>query len=78
MHVDFSDGNTKFFCKTFYTEQFDALRRQCGCDQSYILSLASCIKWDAVGGKSGSAFLKTKGKMGGRTGSVHALLTRRF
>ncbi|KAI8327501.1 hypothetical protein BC941DRAFT_458143 [Chlamydoabsidia padenii] len=60
VRYNFSDGNTKFFCKTFYTEQFDALRRQCGCDKSYILSLASCIKWDAVGGKSGSAFLKTK------------------
>lgn len=26
------------------------------------MSLASCIKWDSSGGKSGSAFLKTKGK----------------
>jgi 1-phosphatidylinositol-3-phosphate 5-kinase len=25
------------------------------------MSLASCIKWDSSGGKSGSAFLKTKG-----------------
>ncbi|SAM00139.1 hypothetical protein [Absidia glauca] len=41
-------------------KQFDALRRQCGCDETYILSLGSCIKWDSVGGKSGSAFLKSK------------------
>jgi hypothetical protein len=26
------------------------------------MSLANCIKWDSSGGKSGSAFLKTKGK----------------
>ncbi|KAI8336116.1 hypothetical protein BC941DRAFT_398005 [Chlamydoabsidia padenii] len=60
MRYNFSNGNTKFFCKTFFTEQFDALRRQCGCDETYILSLGSCIKWDSVGGKSGSAFLKSK------------------
>ncbi|CAO3619626.1 unnamed protein product [Cunninghamella echinulata] len=60
MRYNFSDGTTKFFCKAFHTEQFDALRRHCGCDETYILSLASCIKWDCTGGKSGSAFLKTK------------------
>lgn len=27
-----------------------------------IESLARCVKWDASGGKSGSAFLKTRGK----------------
>lgn len=27
------------------------------------MSLASCIKWDSSGGKSGSAFLKTKGNI---------------
>jgi len=56
----FSDRTTKFFCKIFFSEQFDALRRNCGCDESYLGSLASCIKWDSSGGKSGSAFLKTK------------------
>ncbi|KAI8379331.1 uncharacterized protein BYT42DRAFT_568429 [Radiomyces spectabilis] len=60
MRYNFSDGTTKFFCKIFFSEQFDALRRNCGCDESYILSLASCVKWDSSGGKSGSAFLKTK------------------
>jgi 1-phosphatidylinositol-3-phosphate 5-kinase len=59
--LDFSTGSTKFFCKIFFSEQFDALRRNCGCDESYIMSLASCIKWDSSGGKSGSAFLKMKG-----------------
>jgi hypothetical protein len=56
----FSDRTTKFFCKIFFSEQFDALRRNCGCDESYLASLASCIKWDSSGGKSGSTFLKTK------------------
>ncbi|KAI7871240.1 hypothetical protein BDF14DRAFT_1764825 [Spinellus fusiger] len=60
MRYNFSDGTSKFFCKIFFSEQFDALRRNCGCDESYILSLANCIKWDSSGGKSGSAFLKTK------------------
>ncbi|KAI9321425.1 hypothetical protein BX666DRAFT_975714 [Dichotomocladium elegans] len=59
MGYHFRTGNTKFFCKIFFVEQFDALRRNCGCDESYILSLANCVKWDSSGGKSGSAFLKT-------------------
>ena len=56
---NFRLGSTKFFCKVFFVEQFDALRRNCGIENSYILSLASCVKWDSSGGKSGSAFLKT-------------------
>ncbi|KAI9319827.1 hypothetical protein BX666DRAFT_1916690 [Dichotomocladium elegans] len=56
----FADGTTKFFCKIFFVEQFDALRRNCGCEESYIASLATCCKWDSSGGKSGSVFLKTK------------------
>ncbi|KAI9270494.1 hypothetical protein BDA99DRAFT_557319 [Phascolomyces articulosus] len=56
---NFRLGSTKFFCKVFFVEQFDALRRNCGFENSYILSLASCVKWDTSGGKSGSAFLKT-------------------
>ncbi|KAL0074752.1 hypothetical protein F4703DRAFT_1890800 [Phycomyces blakesleeanus] len=56
----FADGTTKFFCKIFFVEQFDALRHKCGCDESYIASLVNCCKWDSSGGKSGSVFLKTK------------------
>ena len=56
------DGNTRFQCKLFYAEQFDALRKQCHCDNLFIQSLSRCISWDASGGKSGSAFLKTRGK----------------
>ena len=46
--------------KAFFADQFDALRRNCKCETQYIESLARCVKWDAIGGKSGAAFLKTK------------------
>lgn len=48
--------------KVFYADQFDALRRNCRCEELFIESLARCAKWDAQGGKSGSGFLKTKGR----------------
>jgi len=31
------------------------------CEKSIVESLARCVKWNANGGKSGSAFLKTRG-----------------
>ncbi|RUS21584.1 hypothetical protein BC937DRAFT_92159 [Endogone sp. FLAS-F59071] len=55
----FSDGTAKFTCQIFYAEQFDALRKNCGCSESFIESLARCVKWESVGGKSRSIFLKT-------------------
>ncbi|EJD52194.1 hypothetical protein AURDEDRAFT_181710 [Auricularia subglabra TFB-10046 SS5] len=56
----FESGDTTISCTAFFAEQFDALRRTCGCDKTIIESLARCVKWDATGGKSGSAFLKTR------------------
>ncbi|RUP44557.1 hypothetical protein BC936DRAFT_149297, partial [Jimgerdemannia flammicorona] len=56
----FGDGTATFSCQIFFAEQFDALRKNCGCDESIISSLARCAKWDPSGGKSGSTFLKTK------------------
>ncbi|KZO89685.1 hypothetical protein CALVIDRAFT_603485 [Calocera viscosa TUFC12733] len=56
----FESGGTTMFCRVFFAEQFDVLRRTCGCEASYIESLSRCLKWDATGGKSGSAFLKTR------------------
>ncbi|EJU00051.1 hypothetical protein DACRYDRAFT_117647 [Dacryopinax primogenitus] len=56
----FESGATSIFCRVFFAEQFDALRRSCGCETSFVESLARCLKWDATGGKSGSAFLKTR------------------
>lgn len=60
-HVEFESGSVTISCVMFCAEQFDALRRTCQCDRTSIESLARCLKWDASGGKSGSAFLKTRG-----------------
>ena len=57
--AEFDEGSSRFFVKVFFADQFDALRRNCGIEHSFIESLARCRKWDASGGKSGSAFLKT-------------------
>lgn len=57
----FESGDTTISCTAFFAEQFHALRRTCGCEKSMIESLSRCVKWDASGGKSGSAFLKTRG-----------------
>ncbi|KAB5595039.1 1-phosphatidylinositol-3-phosphate 5-kinase [Ceratobasidium theobromae] len=56
----YQSGDVTVTCKVLYAEQFQALRRSCDCDQTMIESLARCVKWDASGGKSGSAFLKTR------------------
>ncbi|CAN6624043.1 1-phosphatidylinositol 3-phosphate 5-kinase Fab1p [Trichomonascus vanleenenianus] len=59
LKYQFQEGSAILSCKIFYSEQFDAFRRQCNCDEYYIQSLARCIKFDSSGGKSGAAFLKT-------------------
>ncbi|SCZ98276.1 BZ3500_MvSof-1268-A1-R1_Chr7-1g09080 [Microbotryum saponariae] len=58
--LQFEDNSTTFFCKIFFAEQFDALRRNCACSAQYIESLARCVKWDSSGGRSKVDFLKTK------------------
>ncbi|GJN89682.1 hypothetical protein Rhopal_002669-T1 [Rhodotorula paludigena] len=52
-------GDISARCTVFWVEQFEALRRQCGCDKQFIESLSRCMKWDAVGGKSKVDFMKT-------------------
>ena len=47
------------YCKIFYAEQFDALRKNCGVEGRFAESLSRCSKWDSKGGKSKSVFLKT-------------------
>ena len=54
-------GALTISCTVLYPEQFDALRRAYDCERSMIESLSRCVKWNASGGKSGSAFLKTRG-----------------
>lgn len=57
--ISFESGGLTISCTVLFAEQFDALRRTYDCEKSLIESLARCVKWDASGGKSGSAFLKT-------------------
>ena len=57
---EFDTGAVKLWCKIFFAEQFDALRHMYGCSESIVQSLSRCYKWDSGGGKSGSAFLKTR------------------
>lgn len=60
LKYQFQEGTAKMFCKVFYAEQFDALRRNCGIADRYVESLSRCIKWDSRGGKTRSVFLKTQ------------------
>jgi len=57
----FESGGLTISCTILYPEQFDALRRTYDCEKSMVESLSRCVKWNASGGKSGSAFLKTRG-----------------
>ena len=59
----FESGGLTISCTLLYPEQFDALRRTYDCERSIVESLARCVKFDASGGKSGSAFLKTLGML---------------
>ncbi|KAI5844608.1 hypothetical protein DFP73DRAFT_477973 [Morchella snyderi] len=60
LKYQFQEGSAKMFCKIFFAEQFDALRRNCGVADRYVESLSRCIKWDSKGGKTKSVFLKTQ------------------
>ncbi|WVR06352.1 hypothetical protein IAU60_003383 [Kwoniella sp. DSM 27419] len=60
LKYDFESGASTIFCRIFFAEQFAALRLACQCEDSFVESLARCVQFDAAGGKSGSAFLKTK------------------
>jgi len=64
-------------CTILYPEQFDALRRTYDCEKSMIESLARCAKFNASGGKSGSAFLKTRGSFMGLFSCVTSLKLHR-
>ncbi|BGP31249.1 Mitochondrial distribution and morphology protein 12 [Rhodotorula toruloides] len=56
---DLELGDISARCTVFWVEQFEALRRECGCDMQFVESLSRCLKWDAAGGKSKVDFLKT-------------------
>lgn len=59
LKYQFLDGCTDLSCKIFYSEQFEAFRKACGVNDSFVQSLSRCVKWNSKGGKSGSNFLKT-------------------
>jgi hypothetical protein len=59
--ADVELGDISARCTVFWVEQFEALRRQCGCDNQFVESLSRCFKWDAAGGKSKVDFMKTLG-----------------
>ncbi|KAF8305006.1 hypothetical protein DL93DRAFT_2144921 [Clavulina sp. PMI_390] len=60
LSFQFESGGVTISCVVFCADQFDLLRKSCRCEHTVIESLARCVKWDASGGKSGSAFLKTR------------------
>ena len=61
IHSAFESSGLTITCTILFPEQFDALRRTYDCEKNMIESLARCVMFNASGGKSGSAFLKTKG-----------------
>ncbi|XP_033208545.1 putative 1-phosphatidylinositol 3-phosphate 5-kinase [Belonocnema kinseyi] len=62
IEVQFNDSTTNFYCRVYFPVQFAALRENvlpCG-EDGYTRSLSRSIQWAARGGKSGSAFCKTR------------------
>lgn len=59
----FTDNTTKFYCQIFFAKEFHELRQQlhgkgAAGEESYMMSLARCVKWEPHGGKSKSEFCK--------------------
>ncbi|KAG7205451.1 hypothetical protein KM043_007441 [Ampulex compressa] len=62
IEVQFNDATTNFFCRIYFAAQFAALRENvlpCG-EDGYTRSLSRSVQWAARGGKSGSAFCKSR------------------
>ncbi|XP_046466655.1 putative 1-phosphatidylinositol 3-phosphate 5-kinase isoform X1 [Neodiprion pinetum] len=62
IEVQFNDTTTNFFCRIHFASQFAALRENvllCG-EDGFTRSLSRSVQWVAKGGKSGSAFCKTR------------------
>ncbi|PWN31702.1 SAICAR synthase-like protein [Meira miltonrushii] len=60
LSFQFTSGDSRFSIRVLFTEQFDALRMACECNQTFVQSLARCWNWsDCSGGKSGAAMMKT-------------------
>ncbi|XP_012235504.1 putative 1-phosphatidylinositol 3-phosphate 5-kinase [Linepithema humile] len=62
IEVQFNDATTNFFCRIYFAAQFAALRENvlpCG-EDGFTRSLSRSVQWAARGGKSGSAFCKSR------------------
>ncbi|XP_043287999.1 1-phosphatidylinositol 3-phosphate 5-kinase [Venturia canescens] len=62
IEVQFHDSTTNFYCRIYFAAQFAALRENvlpCG-EEGFTRSLCRSVQWAARGGKSGSAFCKTR------------------
>ena len=65
IEVQFNDATTNFFCRIYFAAQFAALRENvlpCG-EDGFTRSLSRTVQWAARGGKSGSAFCKSRGML---------------
>lgn len=60
VRYQFLDKSNPLYCKIFFAQQFGTLRQKCGIEDSFAKSLSRSSKWQALGGKSGSAFSKTR------------------
>lgn len=58
IELQFSDQNSKFYCKIWFAEYFRMLRKLIfpQGEEAFIRSLARCSDWKPVGGKSGKIF----------------------
>ena len=66
-YTEFSnpDKTANFFCKVYFAEEFRQLRERIfpSGEERFIHSLTRCVKYEAKGGKSRSAFCKVAGKL---------------
>ncbi|CAL7943576.1 unnamed protein product [Xylocopa violacea] len=62
IEVQFNDATTNFYCRIYFAAQFAAFRESvlpCG-EDGFTRSLSRSVQWAARGGKSGSAFCKSR------------------
>lgn len=60
--LEVSDLTTKFYCCSYFTKEFHQQRKLIFPDgeKNFVFSLADCSRWEAMGGKSGLLFYKTR------------------
>ncbi|XP_076663610.1 1-phosphatidylinositol 3-phosphate 5-kinase fab1 isoform X2 [Andrena cerasifolii] len=62
IEVQFNDATTNFYCRIYFAAQFAAFRENvlpCG-EDGFTRSMSRSVQWAARGGKSGSAFCKSR------------------